>query len=281
MKGKSLNSWVAAAPAKLLLVDLAGSEILGSKPDFPEHYLVEAKIINKSLSTLRLVIAALTTRATSAVHIPYRNSKLTRILEDSLGGTSKLSMIIAVSPAMSDSNETLSSLRFGLRAKIMKNTVVNNRHRVSSSNYGNCNDPNKNIWSAVGRTSSGSSRDSSQNESDTSVYRLNDKIIEISLRREKRLEARQSLTVRFPLCIDTSEKSIGSPETGMLSGSTFGETPEKNIESIKTKKFFESITEDIGDASLTLEGDLVFPSRPSIFEAMGVTLATTEAGGLG
>jgi Kinesin motor domain len=253
VKGEGLNSWEAAAPAKLHLVDLAGSEIIGSKPDLPVQYLGEAKIINKSLSALGLVIAALTSRVTSTVHIPFRNSKLTRILEDSLGGTSKLSLIISVSPAMSDSTETLSSLRFGLRAKIMKNRVLNNMHSVSSSNYGNCNNSNKSNWTAIRRASSGSSKDSSQNESpDQTVYRINDKIIEISLRRERRLSA----------------MSGRSPEDF--------KTPEKKRESIDAVKLFDSFSKEIGDVDITLEDDLELPSSPPISEAICATLLVSE-----
>jgi Kinesin motor domain len=248
---------VAAAPAKIHLVDLAVSEIIGSKPDLPARYLVEVKIINKSLSALGLVIAALTSRVTSAVHIPFRNNKLTRILEDSLAGTSKLSLIISVSPAMSDATETLSSLRFGLRAKIMKNRVLNHMHRVSSSNYGNCNNSNKSNWTAIGRTSSGSSLESSQNDSpDQTVYRLNDKIIEISLRRERRL----------------SGMSGRSPDDF--------KTPEKKRESIDAVKLFACISKESSDIDLTLEDDLEFPSSPPISEAICTTLLVSEAGSL-
>lgn len=264
VKGKSLDSWVAAAPAKIFLVDLAGSEITGSKLDLPSHYLVEAKIINKSLSALGLVIAALTTRVTSTVHIPFRNSKLTRILEESLGGTSKLSLIITVSPAISDSMETLSSLRFGLRAKIMKNKVLNNIHRVSGSNYGNCNNSNKSNWAAVGRVSSGSSIDSSQNDSpDQSVYRLNDKIIEISMRRVRRL----------------SGISLGSPEDF--------KTPQKETDSVDKEtdfvdalKLFDSFSEEVGDVDLTTREDLVFPTSSPIFKEICQTPHASEGKGL-
>lgn len=252
VKGEGPNSWVAAAPAKLFLVDLAGSETIGSKPDLPALYLVEAKIINKSLSALGLVIAALTSRVTSAVHVPFRNSKLTRILEDSLGGTSKLSLIISVSPAMSDSNETLSSLRFGLRAKIMKNRVLNNIHRVSSSNYGNCNNSSKSDWTALGRTSSGSSKDSYTDSPEQTVYRMNDKIIEISLRRERRLSA----------------MSAGSPESF--------KTPEKIMEPIDSVKLFDSFSKESTDVDLTLEGELEYPSTPPILEAISVNLLALE-----
>ena len=54
-------------------------------------------------------------------HIPYRDSKLTRLLQESLGGNSKTNLIITVSPSISNASESLSSLRFGFRAKSIKN----------------------------------------------------------------------------------------------------------------------------------------------------------------
>ena len=80
---------------KLFLVDLAGSEKTG-KTGASGNLLDEAKSINLSLTTLGRVIVALTDRSIS--HIPYRESKLTRILQQSLGGNSKTCMILTVSP---------------------------------------------------------------------------------------------------------------------------------------------------------------------------------------
>jgi len=80
---------------RLLLVDLAGSE-LASKTGAEGATLREAASINKSLSALGNVILAL---AQSKEHIPYRDSKLTRLLQESLGGNSKTSLVVTVSPA--------------------------------------------------------------------------------------------------------------------------------------------------------------------------------------
>lgn len=98
---------------KLHLVDLAGSEKI-SKTGAVGNLLDEAKSINQSLTTLGRVIVALTDR--SITHIPYRESKLTRILSESLGGNSKTCMIITVSPHPINDQETLSTLRYGARA---------------------------------------------------------------------------------------------------------------------------------------------------------------------
>ncbi|BGP08659.1 hypothetical protein JCM10049v2_004506 [Rhodotorula toruloides] len=102
----------------LYLVDLAGSEKIG-KTGATGQTLEEAKKINKSLSALGMVINALTDGKSS--HIPYRDSKLTRILQESLGGNSRTTLIINCSPSPYNETETLSTLRFGMRAKSIKN----------------------------------------------------------------------------------------------------------------------------------------------------------------
>ena len=103
---------------KLYLVDLAGSEKI-SKTGATGHTLEEAKIINKSLTTLGRVINNLTDG--KSTHIPYRESKLTRVLQESLGGNSKTCLIITCSPSIYNESESLSTLRFGERAKKIKN----------------------------------------------------------------------------------------------------------------------------------------------------------------
>ena len=100
------------------MVDLAGSERI-DKTGAKGKLLDEANTINKSLTNLGLVIKMLTDK--NATHIPYRDSKLTRILQESLGGNSKTSLIITCSPAKYNLEETLSTLRFGARAKRVKN----------------------------------------------------------------------------------------------------------------------------------------------------------------
>ncbi|XP_037552719.1 kinesin heavy chain [Nematolebias whitei] len=105
---------------KLYLVDLAGSEKV-SKTGAEGAVLDEAKNINKSLSALGNVISALA-EGTKA-HVPYRDSKMTRILQDSLGGNCRTTIIICCSPSVYNEAETKSTLMFGQRAKTIKNTV--------------------------------------------------------------------------------------------------------------------------------------------------------------
>jgi len=110
--------------SKLFLVDLAGSEKV-SKTGASGQTLEEAKKINSSLSALGNVINALTD--TKSSHVPYRDSKLTRILQESIGGNSRTSLIINCSPSNSNLQETISTLRFGTRAKKIKNKAhINN-----------------------------------------------------------------------------------------------------------------------------------------------------------
>jgi len=90
-------------------VDLAGSEKVG-KTNATGAQLVEAKNINRSLSALGNVIMAL---ADGAEHIPFRDSKLTMLLKESLGGNSKTTLILASSMCSYNDKETLSTLRFG------------------------------------------------------------------------------------------------------------------------------------------------------------------------
>ncbi|KAJ7774848.1 kinesin heavy chain [Mycena metata] len=110
----------AQKTGNLYLVDLAGSEKVG-KTGASGQTLEEAKKINKSLSALGMVINALTD--SKVKYIPYRDSKLTRILQESLGGNSRTTLIINCSPSSYNENETISTLRFGIRAKSIKNSA--------------------------------------------------------------------------------------------------------------------------------------------------------------
>lgn len=103
---------------KLNMVDLAGSE-RQSKTGATGERLKEATKINLSLSALGNVISALVDGKSS--HIPYRDSKLTRLLQDSLGGNTKTVMVANIGPADYNYDETLSTLRYAYRAKSIKN----------------------------------------------------------------------------------------------------------------------------------------------------------------
>ncbi|KAI4455334.1 kinesin-related [Holotrichia oblita] len=114
----SENNNESIKKGKLNLVDLAGSE-RQTKTGATGDRLKEATKINLSLSALGNVISALVDG--KAKHIPYRDSKLTRLLQDSLGGNTRTLMIACVSPASRDYVETLSTLRYANRAKNIYN----------------------------------------------------------------------------------------------------------------------------------------------------------------
>lgn len=107
---------------KLNLIDLAGSE-RQSKTGATAERLKEASKINRALSSLGNVISAL---AEKSNHVPYRDSKLTRLLQDSLGGNSKTIMIANIGPSEYNYNETLTTLRYANRAKTIQNKPVKN-----------------------------------------------------------------------------------------------------------------------------------------------------------
>lgn len=106
--------------SKLHFVDLAGSE-RQKKTNTQGDQLKEAAKINQSLSTLGEVINTLANAKSKKVHIKYRNSKLTYLLRDSLGGNSKTTIIANISPAADNYSETLSTLQFAQRAKTIQN----------------------------------------------------------------------------------------------------------------------------------------------------------------
>ena len=108
------------------IIDLAGSE-RSKNTDAVGERLKEAGMINKSLSALGNVINSLVDLSEGkSRHVPYRDSKLTFILRDSLGGNSKTVIIANISPSHLNVNETLSTLKFAQRAKLIRNKAVIN-----------------------------------------------------------------------------------------------------------------------------------------------------------
>lgn len=105
--------------SKLVVVDLAGSERI-DKSGSEGHTLEEAKSINLSLSSLGKCINAL---AESSAHVPVRDSKLTRLLKDSFGGTARTSLVVTIGPSPRHRGETTSTIMFGQRAMKVQNMV--------------------------------------------------------------------------------------------------------------------------------------------------------------
>ena len=119
--------------SKFTLVDLAGSE--RQKATATEGVnLKEASMINNSLLCLGQVINSLVDRETKGKmnHVPFRDSKLTFLLRDSWGGNSKTCLVATVTPSFASLSETLSTLKFAQRAKLIKNTAVLNENTCGS-----------------------------------------------------------------------------------------------------------------------------------------------------
>jgi len=114
---------------KMLLVDLAGSERL-KKSEVSGDQQKEAIEINKSLTALGNVIESLTQGQS---HVPYKNHKLTQVMQDALGGTSKTLMFVNCSPASSNLDETLMSLKYATRAKLIVNDPLKTKQTIRRS----------------------------------------------------------------------------------------------------------------------------------------------------
>ncbi|KNC49971.1 kinesin [Thecamonas trahens ATCC 50062] len=124
--------------AKLNLVDLAGSERL-KRTHASGKRLAESKAINKGLLALGNVISALASSAShpqpsarTQVHVPYRSSKLTRVLQDSLGGSSRTVMLACISPADVNYAESLNTLKYASRARAITNHIRKHAQQGSS-----------------------------------------------------------------------------------------------------------------------------------------------------
>ena len=136
--------------SKLHLVDLAGSERVG-KSGASGTTLNEAIHINSSLFQLELVIMALHERQTaSSRHVPYRNSMLTSVLRDSLGGNCKTVMVATVHPAVSHTDESISTCKFAQRVAMVKNEVSVNEEVDQAVLIARLQDENRKLREAGG-----------------------------------------------------------------------------------------------------------------------------------
>ena len=127
-QGKSAD----ISSAKLSLIDLAGSERAQNTNNRGAR-LIEGANINRSLLSLGNCINALcdmNVRGAKNVHVPYRDSKLTRMLKDSLGGNCRTVMVANVSPAFTAWEDTINTLKYADRAKQIKTQVTKNSINV-------------------------------------------------------------------------------------------------------------------------------------------------------
>jgi kinesin family protein 5 len=191
---------------KINLVDLAGSENVG-KSEVHGVALSEAQNINKSLSSLGNVINALT--EVRRDHIPYRDSKLTYLLQDSLGGNSKTIIIAAVNPVISNMSETLGTLKFAKRAKEIKNVPKMNKNASTLNLLKTIENLNKKIELLEYKLSdlqNGNEIDISK-KWEMRVISL-DKALEVEKMRNKNLS--ELYEKQRKLCIDILNKEIKS-----------------------------------------------------------------------
>jgi kinesin family protein C2/C3 len=111
--------------SRMMFVDLAGSERVHKSLSSGDR-LKEAQHINRSLSALGDILAALTSKSRSQTHVPYRNAKLTHLLQPCIGGDSKTLMVACICPHVPQRHnlgETLSTLAFAARARCVENKV--------------------------------------------------------------------------------------------------------------------------------------------------------------
>ena len=119
----SSSSGSGVMVSSLYLTDLAGSESIKLSQSTGDRRK-EGSYINKSLLTLGKIVTLLSEKRSTTTHIPYRDSKLTRILQSSLGGNSMVAIICTVTPASSCKEETINTLKFAARAKFVENECV-------------------------------------------------------------------------------------------------------------------------------------------------------------
>ncbi|XP_024519762.1 kinesin-like protein KIN-12C isoform X1 [Selaginella moellendorffii] len=186
-KWESDDSVINTRFGRLNLVDLAGSERQKSSGAEGDR-LKEAANINKSLSTLGLVIMVLVDAANGKPrHIPYRDSKLTFLLQDSLGGNSKTMIIATVSPSNSCSLETLSTLKFAQRAKFIRNNAI-----INEDSYGDVVSLRQQIQQLKDEVNYLRSQDCRNNDQPVEpclLHSLGQEVLAASLRREAAAES--------------------------------------------------------------------------------------------
>ena len=130
LEGEKANKKGLLKRAKLNLCDLAGSEKFDKEGEMTKPHIAEMGSINTSLTTLGKVISLLSTPGST--HIPYRDSKLTRLLQDSLGGNTTTCFLATISPVVDSIDETISTLKFADRAK--KVLVRVKKNAISATN---------------------------------------------------------------------------------------------------------------------------------------------------
>ncbi|PWA22466.1 hypothetical protein CCH79_00015392 [Gambusia affinis] len=257
---------------KLYLVDLAGSEKVG-KTGAEGTVLDEAKMINKSLSSLGNVISAL---AEGSSYVPYRDSKMTRILQDSLGGNCRTTMVICCSPSAFNDAETRSTLLFGQRAKTIKNTVSLNVELTAEQwkkKWEKEKEKNKTLRTTI-----------TWLETELNRWRKGESVpVEEQFDKEKA----KAEVVSLDAALNNNDKAAPKPSLGSLPGvaltgpeqekyeaemaKLYKELDDKSQEVENKTKEFEALSEELNQKS-------VRQSQPQVFGVLPGTLFLTLTG---
>ncbi|KAF1320384.1 Kinesin-like protein, partial [Globisporangium splendens] len=168
--------------SKFNLVDLAGSEKWNSDSMMQHHHISEMTNINLSLHTLGRCIASLSTKTSGSKHVPYRDSKLTRLLQDSLGGNTKTKIIATLSLSMDCIDESISTLKFADRAKqVMVLVRVNEQREIDPVYVEKLQDDLEQLREVVRllRSSSSSSSNNNSNNADEHDNDLRSRLVRV------------------------------------------------------------------------------------------------------
>lgn len=254
---------------KLNLADLAGSEKVG-KTGASGETLEEAKKINQSLSALGNCIMALTKLKKS--HVPYRDSKLTFVLRESLGGNTKTTLLIACSPHSFNMEETVSTLRFGQRAKAIKNKVkINAQRSVAELEI---------IVKKLTKEVKVLKKYANRLEIELGKLKVEGLDLEAIKRSIYEETAQGSLKLQDTASSDTPNKDSKTSESGADdANSDDGGSPRKNGSTKSPSKTDEE--DDTGDQGSTASSPRSGSSGPNIFtRALTPTLTSTPSGTL-
>ncbi|XP_054588114.2 kinesin-like protein kif7 isoform X1 [Nothobranchius furzeri] len=272
LNGTAANSGPQMLSSKFHFVDLAGSERILRTGNTGER-LKESIQINSGLLALGNVIGALGDPKRKGSHIPYRDSKITRILKDSLGGNSKTLMIACISPSSSDFDESLNTLNYAMRARNIQNKAtvnskrepdrmegleqqikalrraLENRQRSETRIIAHA-DPNRRPRLGEGEISRLYAQSAHYRTCTDTAYRLLRE-----LQSEGSLSAEQCLRVKEWLCSVEEERSglttASGPDSGIENSSTFalrrGRPSIRNVdaEAVEERWNHESEREDV------------------------------------
>ncbi|XP_018406926.1 PREDICTED: osmotic avoidance abnormal protein 3-like [Cyphomyrmex costatus] len=283
----------AVRRGRLHLVDLAGSE-RQTRTGATGDRLKEAASINLSLSALGNVISALA--AGNGRHVPYRDSKLTRLLRDSLGGNARTLMIACISPSDIDADETLSTLRYAARARCIKNKPIVNedpkdallrQYQLELQRLKKLLDSNDVLNVGSDFQTGGEIENSREKQYSEEVERLRKECESSNLSAQKLKEELETLKFRYDLGFNVTDNRDKNSETFSQGYQEMNELDKERIERRRKKreaalqdvlKRLEKLTiggEEIGNAELKKRRE----KRRKKLEALAGALEANDANG--